>query len=72
MSSKLSPDRELQRLITLAQKQGWKILIRNNGHLKWSAPNGYCYYSARTPSDGRAIKNIKAALVRHGALVVAD
>ena len=69
--SAITPDRELGALIALATQQGYIVTVRNNGHLKWTAPNGYVYFSARTPSDHRALKNIRASLVRHGGLVVA-
>lgn len=70
--SSVTPDRDLAALVETAVGQGYVVIVRKNGHLKWVAPNGYVYFSARTPSDRRALKNIRAALVRHGALIVAS
>lgn len=57
-------NRELRELARLYEAQGWKVTMRNNGHLKWEAPNGFVYFSSQTPSDHRAILNIKKDLAR--------
>ena len=62
-------DKNLNDLIKIATAQGWVITIRNNNHLKWKSPSGFVYFSSYTPSDFRAVKNIRAALVREGLLV---
>jgi len=57
-SRRLSPNRDLRNLIELAQAQGWVVERRNNNHLKWTSPTGYVVWSASTPSDRRALRNI--------------
>ena len=65
----ITSNRELGELILLAQSQGWVITKRTNNHLKWVAPSGFVYFSSVTPSDGRAIKNIKSDLRRAGLIL---
>lgn len=64
--SLLTPNRDLAALIEIAEAQGWVVTKRNNNHLKWLAPSGFVYWSASTPSDGRALLNIKSTLRRAG------
>lgn len=65
-SRAFSSNREYRDLIEIAEAQGWIVTMRRSRHLKWTAPDGWSYFSASTPSDHRAIKNLRAALVRHG------
>jgi hypothetical protein len=61
--------KELKLLLELASDQGWQIEKRNNNHYKLIAPNGKVVFTSSTPSDRRAIENIKRDL-RSGGLVI--
>lgn len=60
----MSNMRELKQLREEAEDRGWKITKTNGGHLKWTAPKGGFIYTALTPSDRRAVKNIRAMMKR--------
>lgn len=59
-------NKDLAKLVRLAKSQGWEVTQRTNNHLKWTSPTGYVYFSSYSPSDFRAVRQIKAALVREG------
>jgi hypothetical protein len=59
--------KELGNLIKLAIKAGWRVELTKGGHYKWIAPNARdFFFSASTPSDNRALKNILQDLRRRG------
>ena len=58
--------RDLRRVVV---EQGWVVETRRSGHLAWKPPKGSPYFSSATPSDHRALMNLKAALRRLGAAV---
>jgi hypothetical protein len=62
----LSPNKDLQQLITKAVRQGWDVEVTKSNHLKWTSPSGERFSSAKTPSDHRAIKYVKQYLKRYG------
>ena len=62
--------KEVLALIKQAVDQGWKVDQTNKGHYKWRSPRGGFFFSASTPSDHRAIKNIKQDLKRYGFIEV--
>lgn len=57
---------EIKAIIRMAQAQGWVITKTNGGHLRWTAPTGGFVFTASTPSDNRAIKNIMRDLRAYG------
>lgn len=63
-------NKELTKLITQATRQGWSVTLTNGGHYKWQAPNGKVFFSAKTPSDTRALKNIQRDLKSNGFILV--
>jgi len=42
----------------------WSVHIRRGGHLKLTHPNGAIYFTAMSPSDQRAWRNLTADLRR--------
>jgi hypothetical protein len=54
---KLSNNKDLNRLLKFAQGRGWEFVAKNN-HIKGRHLNGQTTTISRTPSDGRAFKNI--------------
>jgi hypothetical protein len=61
---KLKP--EFKELLDAAKGQGWQVIVRTNNHLAWVSPAGPKVFSSRTPSDHRAIKNLKRDLKNNG------
>lgn len=54
---KLSNNKDLNSLLKSAQTQGWDFSVNKN-HIKGRHLNGQTATISRTPSDGRAFKNI--------------
>ena len=54
---KLSNNKDLNSLLKSAQTQGWDFSVNKN-HIKGQHLNGQTTTISRTPSDGRAFKNI--------------
>jgi len=59
MSSK-----DLKQICADAERKGWTVKPTNGGHLKWVHTSGAVMFSAQTPSDHRAIKNIESRIRR--------
>lgn len=55
--------KELQGLIREHVQMGWAVTEGKNSY-RWQAPNGAFFFSSKTPSDGRAIQNIKSQIKR--------
>lgn len=54
----------------LAGEPGWSVTLRRrSGHYRIAAPDGRVYFASSTPSDHRAVRNLRAALRRMGAPV---
>lgn len=58
--------KDLKVLARRAEEQGWDLRQTGGGHLKWIAPSGAFVFTASTPSDHRAYKNILSSLRRRG------
>lgn len=56
--------RDLAKLVETARNRGWSVTRSPGGHLRLTHPNGALVYTASTPSDGRAIRNIGADIAR--------
>lgn len=60
--------KDLRKLVREMEKQGWTVEHMNSDHLRWYPPDGRDpVFSGSTPSDWRALRNIKAKLRRRGA-----
>lgn len=57
----LTVNKELRNILKNAAAQGWHFEARGS-HIKGRHPNGQTTTISRTPSDGRAIKNIQRDL----------
>lgn len=62
--------KELSMLIKEAECQGWIVTSTSKGHYKWVSPLGGFFFSASTPSDHRALKNIERDLARYGFIKI--
>lgn len=58
-----------QDLFDIAVSQGWRVEQRRNTHLSWISPTGAKVFSSFTPSDNRAVQNLKRDLRRYGLKV---
>ena len=61
---------DVKQLINQAECQGWVVEPTKKGHYKWLSPLGSFFFSASTPSDHRALLNIKRDLKRHGFIEI--
>ena len=61
--------KELKELRRAAEEQGWVVAPTRKSHLAWRSPSGYLVISSSTPSDRRAIKNLRAFLTRQGLVL---
>lgn len=66
----MSRIKEVKQLIDQAECQGWNVVPTKKGHYKWLSPLGAFFFSASTPSDHRALLNIKRDLKRHGFIEI--
>lgn len=57
----LTSNKDLRKLLKSAEAAGWEFTHKNH-HIKGKHPNGKTATISRSPSDGRAIKNIEKDL----------
>lgn len=53
--------KEIKQLRVEAEKEGWVITLTRGNHYRW-AKGKTVFFTASTPSDYRAIKNIRQHL----------
>lgn len=67
----MASKKDLAVIIKIALDAGWRVEQTKGGHFKWIAPNGIDFvFSSSTPSDHRALENLKHDLRRRGLDVV--
>jgi predicted RNA binding protein YcfA (HicA-like mRNA interferase family) len=62
---------DLRQLLRAAEARGWRVeLTRRGGHVRLTHPDGTIVVTGSTPSDHRALANLKAQMRRaeRGAL----
>lgn len=62
----MASNKLIKELMRHARAQGWRTEPTRSGHVKWLPPEGPFVISAGSPSDPRAIANLRADLRRHG------
>jgi len=62
-------NKELANLKAEAEPQGWRIELRKGGHFRWFSPTGGFVVSSSTPSDHRAVMNIRRDLKKYGLVI---
>lgn len=67
--AKVKLTKEYRDLFEIAVSQGWSLERRTNNHLSWISPNGAKVFSSATPSDKRAVQNLKKDLRKYGLKV---
>jgi hypothetical protein len=63
-------NKEIEQLIKKARSQGWTVEPTRGGHYKWITPSGAFFYSPKTPSEYRSIKNVKRDMKAYGFIEV--
>jgi hypothetical protein len=58
---RLTRNKELNQVLTSAEEEGWTF-VYGGKHIKGTHPTGKTTTISRTPSDGRAVKNIRQTL----------
>jgi predicted RNA binding protein YcfA (HicA-like mRNA interferase family) len=58
--------KDIAKLMKEAEKQGWTVSMTKGDHFKWMSPLGGLFYSSQTPTDHRAINNLKRDLRVNG------
>lgn len=59
-------NKDMQLLMKEAKDQGWFVELTRGGHYKWQSPSGNLVFSSQTPSDYRAVQNLKRDLRMYG------
>jgi len=54
---------DMNKLVREKRAEGW-IIEPSAKHLRWKAPNGEFFFTAKTPGDYRNLANIKALIKR--------
>jgi predicted RNA binding protein YcfA (HicA-like mRNA interferase family) len=62
--------KEVSDLVRRARERGWVVEKTRGGHLRWRSPEGKVVFSGSTPSDVRAVRNIRSLLRRMGLIGV--
>jgi hypothetical protein len=62
--------KELDVLVKKAREQGWTVVLTKNNHYKWMSPLGGLFYSASTPSDYRAVYNLRQNMKNNGFIEI--
>lgn len=70
-AKQFTTNKDLRVIIEALLDQGWRIEKGNGGHIKAYPPDKTMpiVVMASTPSDARAIKNIRAMVRRSGGIV---
>jgi hypothetical protein len=66
----MSMTKELKSLLKTAEDQGCRVVITPNNHYKVYVPGGKLVVISSTPSDNRAIENIKRDLRSAGIVII--
>ena len=61
--------KEMKALRRAAERAGWRVALTKRGHYKWFPPEGRMVVTASTPSDHRALSNIKSMLRKEGLVL---
>ena len=60
---------EIADLMRVALAQGWSVKATRGNHIRWQAPTGAIVFSASTPSDVRAYRNMASDLRKRGLVL---
>lgn len=58
---------EMRRIRDAATAAGWTVATSGGNHLRWTPPDGgACVFTSATPSDRRALQNMRRDFRRYG------
>ncbi|MBO1325361.1 hypothetical protein K2X14_11520 [Acetobacter sp. TBRC 12305] len=60
----MMPRHALKELLRSVKARGWSAELTRGGHVRWKHTSGAFVFGAATPSDRRAIQNLKAQMKR--------
>jgi hypothetical protein len=63
-----SNNKDVNKLATVMERQGWRVNITDGGHIRWLGPLGELVFSGTTPSDHRELANLKARIRRQSKM----
>jgi hypothetical protein len=55
--------RDIEKILSI-EAPGSKLTITGGGHIRITLPNGAPVFCASTPSDGRALRNVRTIIRR--------
>lgn len=61
--------KDLKPLIKAAERQGWRVDLSKNNHVKFLAPSGAMVIAGVSISDHRGLKNVQSHLRKAGLAV---
>ena len=62
---RMSSDKDTEKLVRLARRQGWAVEVTGGNHLRFVSPAGYCIIGGLSPSsNGR--RKLRHTLVKAG------
>lgn len=56
--------KRLREIAAIFGPLGWTWSITNGGHVRWTHASGAIVFAAYSPSDHRAVRNLKSQLRR--------
>lgn len=56
--------KQTKQFLQEVEADGWSWELRRSGHLKLTGPSGEIAFAAATPSDRRALQNIRSDMRR--------
>ena len=57
----------LNDVLKALKAQGWDVGRTRSGHYKLTSPSGQPVFTGSTPSDARAVNNLRSTLQKNGA-----
>lgn len=67
MGKLVGTNKDVQKLINLAESNGFRVIVTGKNHLKWTAPDRSIYFCGLTSGDNRVTLNkLKNWLVAKG------
>ena len=56
--------KDLRQFLRSIEDEGWNWHFRRSGHLRLDGPNGEVVFTGGTPTDKRAVKNLRSDMRR--------
>lgn len=69
---RVSSNKDIESLARLLRDQGWTVEPTNGNHVKWTNPEGRSFNGPSSPSDYRAVVNLKGTIRQYGGITEKD